>query len=451
MKDIYNMNFYSSVKNYLNNKNLLFLAFSISFIIKLILFFFILNFDLANLYGDQSKYWELSDKIFNEISYFQKEFGTMRVPLYPLFLYCLKLFNSSVYFVIFIQLIINFCVLYLIFEIGCLFNKSVGNISILISSVSLNLLNSSLFILTESIFLPFFLFYVLNLIKFLKNKNHENKYLIIASIFLGLATLTRPISLYFFILIFFVFFKKKILSNIKSSIIFLVIFSIILSPWCFRNYKLYDNYSLTNSAGPNLAGYYLPYLASNYQDKPVNLMRSMIYKEMRENINYNQNPFDYSKEESKFFFEKIKNYPISVFAETWIEGSLKFIFAPPIIDFYYLFNFDKTNFSEINESSFIKSSIIYLFDNDNSYFSFLMFFSIIIILVSRLFSFMSLFVIERKNFLLISVIISIIILNLIIVGPIGSARYRIVVEPFLIILSSIYLEFIFKKYFKKKI
>ena len=354
----------------------------------------------------------------------------MRVPLYPIFLYILKLINSSIYFVIFVQLIINFYILYLIYQIGCLFNKAVGNISILISSISLNLLNSSLFILTESIFLPFFLLYILNLLKFLKNKNYKNKYLIISSIFLGLATLTRPISLYFFIFIFFVFFKKKLLLNIQSSIIFLVIFSILLSPWCFRNYKLFNNYSLTNSAGPNLAGYYLPYLASNYEDKSVNFMRSKIYKELRKNINYNQNPFDYSKEESKFFFEKIDNYPLSVFVETWIEGSLKFIFAPPIIDFYYLFNFDKTNFSEINESSFIKSSIVYLFNNDNLYFSILMLFSIIIIFISRLFSFLSLLFIERKNLLLISVIVSIIILNLIITGPIGSARYRIVVEPF---------------------
>ena len=209
--------------------------------------------------------------------------------------------------------------------------------------------------------------------------------------------MTRPISLYFFIFIFFVFFKKKLLLNIQSSIIFLVIFSILLSPWCFRNYKLFNNYSLTNSAGPNLAGYYLPYLASNYEDKSVNFMRSKIYKELRKNINYNQNPFDYSKEESKFFFEKIDNYPLSVFVETWIEGSLKFIFAPPIIDFYYLFNFDKTNFSEINESSFIKSSIVYLFNNDNLYFSILMLFSIIIYLY-RLFSFLSYYLLKEKTF-----------------------------------------------------
>ena len=150
------MNFYSSTDKFFNNKSLLPIAFSVSFIIKLICFFFILNLDLTILYGDQSKYWELSEKIFNEKSFFQEEFGTMRVPLYPIFLYILKLINSSIYFVIFVQLIINFYILYLIYQIGCLFNKAVGNISILISSISLNLLNSSLFILTESIFLPFF-------------------------------------------------------------------------------------------------------------------------------------------------------------------------------------------------------------------------------------------------------------------------------------------------------
>ena len=100
-------------------------------------------------------YWELSEKIFNEKSFFQEEFGTMRVPLYPIFLYILKLINSSIYFVIFVQLIINFYILYLIYQIGCLFNKAVGNISILISSISLNLLNSYC-LLTKAFFCLFF-------------------------------------------------------------------------------------------------------------------------------------------------------------------------------------------------------------------------------------------------------------------------------------------------------
>ena len=149
------------------------------------------------LYGDQSKYWDLSEKIFNENVFFQKEFGTMRVPLYPLFLAGLKLINSNIYFIIFIQIIIHFYVLYLIFKISFLFSQKIANISVLISALSLNLLNSSFFILTESLFLPCFLIFMFNFLKFFNEDNYNYKYLIIGSIFLGLATLTRPLSLYF--------------------------------------------------------------------------------------------------------------------------------------------------------------------------------------------------------------------------------------------------------------
>lgn len=443
------MNYLSICRNFFNSKNLLIPALVISLIIKIFFFIFLLYFDLSLLYGDQSKYWDLSEKIFNENVFFYKEFGTMRVPLYPLFLAGLKLINSNIYFIIFTQMLINFYVLYLIFKIGFLFSLKIANISVLISALSLNLLNSSFFILTESLFLPFFLIFMFNFLKFFSENNYNYKYLIISSIFLGLATLTRPLSLYFFIIIFFVFFKKNITSNLKSLSIFLIIFSIILSPWCIRNYKLFDNYSLTNSAGPNLAGYYLPYLASNQENKPVNQTRDIIYKELKKTINYDQNPFNYSIEESKFFLKKIKNYSLIVFIETWLEGNLKFIFTPPIVDLYYLLDIDKTNFSEINEKSFIKSCLIYLFDNENKQFSILMILSIFIIMISRMLSLISLFVFEKKNFLIMAIMVSIIILNLILTGPIGSARYRIIVEPFLIIMFSISLNFIIEKFSRK--
>ena len=81
----------------IKNKEILF-ALIFSLIIKFFLFIYLLNIDLFPLAGDQSKYWKLSEKIFSQETFFNKEFGTMRVPLYPVFIAIIKLVSNNILF-----------------------------------------------------------------------------------------------------------------------------------------------------------------------------------------------------------------------------------------------------------------------------------------------------------------------------------------------------------------
>ncbi len=426
------------------------IALIFSLLIKTFFLLFIYFNDFPSLYSDQIKYWYLSEKIFSEGEFFNENFSPLRVPIYLVFLSILRKIFNNVYFVILIQLILSFYILYLIFLIGKLFNINIAKISILLSSVSLNLINASIFVLTESVFLIFFLLFIYYFLKVETiNKDKINKYLILSAIFLGLSTLTRPIAFYFFPIILFLFLKVELKDKFKRVFIFCAIFSIVLSPWCFRNYQTFGHYQLTNSTGPNLAGYYLPYIKAKAEGLSTKEARLKNYKELNAQIDYNQNPFDVSEIEKKYFFNTVNGYSLIFLIEAWFEGNLKLIFTPPAVDTFYLLNVEKTNFSEIDESKFLKKIYKYLFENQNKFYSSVLILSIFIIIFARLLSIYSLFSCQKKDLFKIILLFCVIGINLILTGPIGSARYRIIVEPFLIILCSISINHFLNKYINK--
>ena len=187
------------------------LAIFLSLILKILFLIFIYFNDFPTLISDQIKYWYLSEKIYSNGEFFNENFSSVRVPIYVVFLAILKKIFNNVYFVISIQILLSFYTLYLIFLIGKFFSLNIAKLSILLAALNLNLFNSSVFILTESIFL--ILFFNSICLFFLKienlNKEKINKYLILSAIFLGLSTLTRPIAFYFLPITIFLFSKQN--------------------------------------------------------------------------------------------------------------------------------------------------------------------------------------------------------------------------------------------------
>ncbi len=426
------------------------IAIFLSLILKTFFLIFIYLNDFPTLISDQIKYWYLSDKIYSGGEFFNENFSPIRVPIYVVFLAISKKIFNNIYFVISIQIFLSFYTLYLIFLIGKFFSLDIAKISILLAAVSLNLFNSTVFILTESIFLIFFLLFIYFFLKIeVSNKEKINKYLFLSAIFLGLSTLTRPIAYYFFPIIILIFFKIGLENKIKKILTFVIVFGVIISPWCFRNYQTFGHYKLTNSAGPNLAGYYLPYIKSKAEGISTKEARLKNYEELNEQIDYNQNPFVVSNFEKDFFFYKIDDYPIIFVFQAWLEGNLKLIFSPPAIDTFYLLDIEKTNFSQINEKNFFNKVYIYLFKNENNFYSLVLISSIFIIVIFRLLFLYSIFACQKKDLYKLIFFLTIIAINFVLTGPIGSARYRIIVEPFLIILSSISINHFLYKYFKK--
>ena len=175
-------------------------------------------------------------------------------PLYPFFLYSIKIFfNNSVFFLFFIkflQIVFSLISIYLFYKILLEFySKNISYIgTIVFSFFPLNIYAiSQISSITLQIFLlNIFLF---SFIKIFKGVD-INKYLIIFSISSGLLILLRGEFFVFVIFsLLYLFLNQR---NFKNILLILIMTVLIVSPYLVRNYQIFGVITVTKSAGYNL-------------------------------------------------------------------------------------------------------------------------------------------------------------------------------------------------------
>ena len=174
-------------------------------------------------------------------------------PLYPFFLYSIKIFfrdiDTFLWVIQFTQLFLSLITIYLTHKILLqFFSKNISTIGTLIFALfPINVYSVSQI---SSIILQVFLFniFLYSYLKLLKNIN--NKYIILFSLSSALLMLLRGEYFIFVILsLIYLYFKKKQLSKI---LIISLITVLIISPYLYRNYKIFGVVTITKSIGYNL-------------------------------------------------------------------------------------------------------------------------------------------------------------------------------------------------------
>ena len=116
----------------------------------------------------------------------------------------------------------------------------------------------------------YFYFFLLCMIYFLVKgkKNNKISSLALSGSILGLAILTRPIAQYFIlpvILIYFLIANETLLSKTKSVLIIFISCIIVVSPWVYRNYSKFGYAKISSSKDCNLLILTANYTASRGQ------------------------------------------------------------------------------------------------------------------------------------------------------------------------------------------
>lgn len=223
--------------------------------------FWVFYFWSKPLAGDDTEYYHIAVSLCeykqfairfpNEVPL--KVMPTMsRPPLYPFLIsifYCLFGDNPNAVRIFQIFLFAGIVILiYLIAE--QIFNKRTAQLSSILTVLfpPLGILVGQLFSEIPYIFL--FLLATLFLIYFFKEK--KSLFAFLAGVFFGLATLTRAIPLYlplFLIIFIFLYNKFKINELLKKSFILLFVFYLVICPWVIRNYLIFKQPSITDTAG----------------------------------------------------------------------------------------------------------------------------------------------------------------------------------------------------------
>lgn len=99
---------------------------------------------------------------------------------------------------------------------------------------------------------PFLLFFMLSLYFLaLFWQKRATKHIFYSSVFLGLSALIRPIAVYFYpvvVVISLIMLWQEInwRNFIKFAVVYLIVFLIVISPWCIRNKIRFGNFTISN-------------------------------------------------------------------------------------------------------------------------------------------------------------------------------------------------------------
>ncbi|MBF0298589.1 MAG: glycosyltransferase family 39 protein [Oligoflexia bacterium] len=138
-------------------------------------------------------------------------------------------------------------------------NFLMAKITLLLMAIYPNHILYSALIWSEILFLTmillaFYLLILANEHELLMTKTSKKKYLIlfVSGLLWGAAALVRPLAMFYpfaFYAAFFLCKKISIKISIKQLLVVFVAFFLMLSPWVYRNYKLYNKFILISTNG----------------------------------------------------------------------------------------------------------------------------------------------------------------------------------------------------------
>ena len=257
------------------NRNVYFYIFLLALAVRLTLFFFNLQAadgNLLTIIHGQDGYFDVSRNLFlgNGFSinptppFFEYSYG---VPGYPYFLYFLLWLSGGSYaFTVAVQILLGAFIPVLGMHITRLlvpFRRAPVVVGILLALAPYQILFSFIFY-TETLFTVIFGIFLILFFKFFKNPSL--RLTIWSAVFLGLATLTKPVVEYYIILVplFILWHFRRTINRdlIKKLIIFIALFFLIVAPWFYRNYKTFDMIALSGAMPFNLYQVLLPSVLS---------------------------------------------------------------------------------------------------------------------------------------------------------------------------------------------
>lgn len=246
-----------ALKNY-KVEIILFLS---ALIVQLVVFF------LTWLYGEGGFLWSSDAEGYFEIGknlaagkgfILHPAFGpqALRVPGYPLFIAFWYLIFSRISFVVLTQNLLSAANVVLVYIFGKrFFGNSTGLLASLFFMFESQRLQNSNQLMSETLFISFFIVGIYHFLSYLAGVH--TKKIILSGIFLGLATLTKPVTQFLpIVLLAFLLIYGTVRQRHKSvfwgGFVFMAAFVAVLSPWLIRNKIHFGTFSLSATGGANL-------------------------------------------------------------------------------------------------------------------------------------------------------------------------------------------------------
>ena len=193
----------------------------------------------------------------------------LRTPLYPLFIAVIYFFlGHNPLIVAIVQVLISMIPLLLIWRLDFLDSETKRWTGILYV-FNVNIAFYAVQLLSEILFMVL-LISGLTLVYFFKGETRASHFMA-GGLFLGLATLTRPIVVFLPVIIAaFLLVSLRTNRLVMRLILFLFVYSAVVSTWCIRNLLVFDRFFLSSAFTYNLASFDAPLVMAIEEKIDVN-------------------------------------------------------------------------------------------------------------------------------------------------------------------------------------
>ena len=398
----------------------------------------------AMLFEDAAMYWKavVKNQTFLDNALLEIFSQTERMPGYLLFLAAIvSIFGENFLPILVIQSVIDSVTCVLIAALGrYVYPKHYGIFGWL-AAVWPNLFIHSGQILGDSLFVFFFAWFLLSFTSFL----HKPKILaaVATGAALGLATLVRPTTQFIIFLtpvllpIILIISKMKVREAVFNSLVVFAVSVVCVGPVLIKNLNKYDSFALTSQNGTHMQNW----VASEVMMLRDGVGREDAVRQLQTKTNkalavlspdQQLNPFIRSAQQIDTALNEIIATPTQIILKSWLQGAAINLAAPALIIDRRIRQLPHISFAEDTRGDLFARTKQFISESSSVYVSTIVVSALGAVIIS-LVQFAGFFVQLRVNMMLAVLSALTVAYFLMINGPVGSPKYRLPIEPILII------------------
>jgi hypothetical protein len=421
-------------------------VFLLALLVRLINVALLANRDAFFAEQDTFAYWMLGAALAKPET-FWPTLSTMtdRMPLYPLLLAAIQhAFGDAPRAEALIQAAMDAATCALIAALGALISLRVGLIAGTLAALSPTLIVFSTQILTDSLFLFFFTLMLVAGARFLLRPSAGLA--ICAGLGGGLALVTRPVVAALLAAATPLLFAIALVQRrsgglaLTAAMLFAVAAAAPIAPVLLRNLAHFHSFALTSQTGDHLALWIVPLVRQRADGTPyqatVDRMEERYRQRIAQDATEATNPFGRAAIETELAREEMMRLPLAAYAKAWLEGMVVNLAAPALLADPRVRALPKPSFYNTAGTTLWQRASAYLFEGPGAY---------QILLLLGLLTMLPFLALEAVGFVMLArskpwaavlaggVLAYFLLLN----GPVAAPKYRLPMEPVLIVLAAI--------------
>ncbi len=435
----------------------IFIVFCIALVVRLIYLAFVGGDPQNFLMPDSIVYTHLADGIVQSGGYNRLVdegrliVETERVPVYPLFLSAFHvLFGHDPHWPILGQIVIDALTCVFVGLLAYQMDRRLLLFAGLLAAFNLNMVVHSSLILTDSLFLFFLTAHLYYTARYFLAPAQRSA--VFTGLFYSLALLTRPMMLYFLpvlpLAIAITAWRRD--SNIRLALQYagLAFFAatLLAAPLLMRNYQSFGYIGLVSQQGTHALNWVVP-LAREYtlgtpftksQEEMGNRLRQQLAKHSMDDLP--ANPFESSELHLQVAREALLELGTWRLLQAWTTGAAINLFSPSITSIPLINRMERPRFYQTTGVSVTDKIWSFLTNADSIVFLSLMIPALLAVLIFRSVQLLGLISAVRQQQFLTAPFLYMLLLSLYVLavtGPVVGVKYRLPLEPFLILLTAI--------------